>query len=253
MVTRILIILFALTLSASAQRICPPNQVNRNGLVGRWLVPGKQTGSVATPTLCLDDSGKGNHGSTVSSPNYGIIFSRPAMTFNGSSQYVSAPNSTSLNFNTSASFSVSSWFKASQNRSSHRIIVNKWTTGASTGSQYAIYLAKTTGQVKGEVASAHQTLDTIITSTNAYDDNNWHNIVFVRNKSTGYLYLYVDGISVATPISDISGDVSNSDPLTIGAFAVYPSYYFNGSIDDVRVYTRVISAAEIRAIYQGEQ
>ena len=88
MVTRILIILLALAVSASAQRICPPNQVNRNGLVGRWLVPGKQTGNVAFPTLCLDDSGNGNHGSTVSSPNYGIIFSLPAMTFNGSSQYV---------------------------------------------------------------------------------------------------------------------------------------------------------------------
>ena len=110
---RSLIILLALTVSVSAQRICPPNQVNRNGLVGRWLVPGKQTGAVATPTLCLDDSNKGNHGTTVASPNYGVIFSRAAMTFNGSSQYVSVPNNSALK--PSLPITISAWVNGNGN------------------------------------------------------------------------------------------------------------------------------------------
>ena len=221
------------------------------GPVGYWKL------DETSGTSAADSTGYGNTGTYVGSPTLNVAppsaltFPSRAVTFNGTSQYVNVPNSTSLNFNASASFSVSSWFKASQNRSSHRIIVNKWTTGASTGSQYAIYLAKTTGQVKGEVAGASQAPDIIITSTNAYDDNNWHNVVFVRNKSTGYLYLYVDGISVATPISDTTGDLSNSDPLTIGSFVVSPFYYFNGSINDVRIYNRALSQAEITALAFG--
>ena len=256
MVTRILIILFALTLSASAQRICPPNQVNRNGLVGRWLVPGKQTGNVATPTLCLDDSGKGNHGTVVSNANYGIIFSRPAMTFNGSSQYVStSQNST---FSATTPFTISVW--VSCNSSNSCIIVNtaaeqspysgiwtSWSGGAVNQKNVLPFSLVTDGSNEIGVKLASQlSLNTLYQVAFTYDGS----------KTQAGMKIYVNGVSRSVVVSGTLGTFTTltSTPWRIGTdtSSSHPDY-FSGSLDDVRIYNRALSAAEIRAIYQGEQ
>ncbi len=244
MVTRILIILLALTLSASAQRICPPNQVNRNGLVGRWLVPGKQTGTVATPTLCLDDSGKGNHGTVVSNANYGIIFSRPAMTFDGSSQYVIVGSPSVLNFGV-INFSISAWVKTASG-ASFIVVVAK---ANQTLTQY--YLVVANGKVAAQEGNGFQGIGSVTVS-----DGNWHHIVAVF-PTIGTLNIYTDAKQEIVSGGDIYGANLISNDVMIGARRNNSNSdafrFFNGSINDVRVYRRALSAAEIRAIYQGQQ
>jgi hypothetical protein len=82
----------------------------------------------------------------------------------------------------------------------------------------------------------------------------WHQAVATWNGST--ISLYVDGVSDATAVS-FSGSLrtNQTNSLTIGAddaaigAGSTPLNYFNGTIDDVRIYNRALSATEVANLY----
>ncbi len=82
-------------------------------------------------------------------------------------------------------------------------------------------------------------------SVSAPSVNNWHFLV-VTQSGTG-ASLYIDGVlaasSTVTAIGNGSGDIN------IGRSG--SGYYFNGKIDDVRIYNRVLSADEVYSLYNS--
>ena len=246
MVTRTLIILLALAVSASAQCICPPMLVNRNGLVGRWIVPGKQTGNAALPTTILDDSGNGNHGTTSNAPNYGIIYSRPAMNFNGSSQYVGVKAAPILN-NLPQS-SISAWVYptsfAQQNTKSRTVYAEDTSFGTDFG-----MLINSSGYPFFYIYTG---VDNSCTSSTTISLNTWSHIVTTFDTTVG-MKIYVNGTLTGTNSNKTVNSGLNLTELGRQFFNGSTGGSFAGSIDDVRVYSRALPAAEIRAIYRGEQ
>ena len=89
-------------------------------------------------------------------------------------------------------------------------------------------------------------------SANAYNDGNWHMVTYVRDVSNLKGTLYVDGKEV------------NSYSMTNGAQSLYPSFpsnhylgvatpsldYYVGKMDEVRLYNKALTAAEVEALYQ---
>jgi hypothetical protein len=82
----------------------------------------------------------------------------------------------------------------------------------------------------------------------------WHHIVGVWNDA-GYIDLYYDGEAVDCSAPDYSygpyaGSATNSYHLMIGRHpdGTYPRY-FNGLIDEARIYDRALSADEVRGLY----
>jgi hypothetical protein len=76
----------------------------------------------------------------------------------------------------------------------------------------------------------------------------WHHVVATRKD--GVLYGYLDGIEYSA--GKQNGYCSNPHSvLSIGRFPVYEEGYFKGSIDEVAIYNRAISAEEIRQLYQN--
>ncbi|HEY5141273.1 MAG TPA: LamG domain-containing protein, partial [Methylococcales bacterium] len=78
------------------------------------------------------------------------------------------------------------------------------------------------------------------------NDDVWHHVVAVYDGSN--VTLYGDGASIATmPYALTTLDT----PLFIGeqSYPDYSHFYFNGSIDDVRVYNRALSDTEVSDIY----
>ena len=61
-----------------------------------------------------------------------------------------------------------------------------------------------------------------------------------------YLRAYIDGIETGN--RTVSGSIATGGPTNIGK---YNSYYANASIDEVRVYTRALTPAEIRLLYSN--
>jgi len=84
-----------------------------------------------------------------------------------------------------------------------------------------------------------------ITGSVSLNDNAWHFLVGTYDGSQ--IILYVDKVAVAN--AAVTGNINQvSTSLKIGTGQ---SYTFNGIIDDVHLYNRALSAAEIAALYNG--
>src|SRR6185312_9730317 len=100
---------------------------------------------------------------------------------------------------------------------------------------------------------------TVSAATSSYlpaNDGKWHHVVGVCDEAGGHVYLYMDGVQLASgTITAGSGILSSSMPLTIGAResdhfnTVSNDFQFLGAIDEVALYNRALSAAEIQSHY----
>ncbi len=80
----------------------------------------------------------------------------------------------------------------------------------------------------------------------------WYHVVGVRDAADQKLRLYVNGDLVGQ--SDVCGGTTPSGPLTIGRgqWSGNPVDYWAGTIDDVRVFDRALSDAEVAQVYAGD-
>ena len=85
-------------------------------------------------------------------------------------------------------------------------------------------------------------------STIPLNDGQWHDIAMTRDATTGIVQLYVDGVLQGSGTFDIGNKTSQF--FLIGALSVVASNgttftganYFNGELDEVRIYNQVLSA-----------
>ncbi len=89
----------------------------------------------------------------------------------------------------------------------------------------------------------HDTTATVI-------DNTWHHIAFVLDDSANRITVYVDGSEALSFTSTIS--IAAGDLLSLGQkyTALTPNYFYDGQLDEVKVYDRALSEAEIAALAQ---
>ena len=77
--------------------------------------------------------------------------------------------------------------------------------------------------------------------------NNWHHITIVH-KGNGPQKIYVDGSEKYLAVS--GGNVFNNNRIvTIGARYDGTASFFNGLIDDVRIYTQSLTQAQVELLY----
>ena len=89
------------------------------------------------------------------------------------------------------------------------------------------------------------------------DDNAWHYVVGVFNSTAGQsvtpanLKLYVDGAQVSGPNATISSATSPLSGLSGTRIGYHEPWVqtFNGTIDEVRIWNRSLSAADVRQMY----
>lgn len=147
-----------------------------------------------------------------------------------------------LDFGT-GDFTVSVWIKTTQAMNAPDIVV-KWPsnlnmTGPRAG--WALTLPQGALLFKGFSEGTNQ----IGVAGPTVNDGQWHHVVGLR--SDGDLVLWVDGNQVGTRATTL-GNLSNTAPLWVGGFGTSTDLNFNGQIDDVRLYNRVLNPAEIRAL-----
>ena len=84
-----------------------------------------------------------------------------------------------------------------------------------------------------------------ITSVNSYADGKWHMMTYVRDVEKMVGQLYVDGIYVCE--YKMTGINDSPTTLWFGTYEV--GEWYNGKMDDVRLYNRALTADEIAALY----
>ncbi len=103
------------------------------------------------------------------------------------------------------------------------------------------------------------TADQTLNSTTDINDGNYHHVVVTRNETTGVKQIYIDGV-LNTNQTASTGLLNAPQLITIGALAdasnpdpasPTSSGYggFNGEMDDIQVYSRVLSSADVQSLH----
>ena len=161
-------------------------------------------------------------------------------TFNGTTQYVNFTRPVD------ASFSWGAWIRTDNADSSgaqwysnyNRQIIGGDSTDMNAN-DYGISIGN------GSIFFGTGSPDTTAQSTNTYNDDMWHYITVTRNKGTGSMKIYVDGIADGTA-TGTTNILNTTTTLCIGRDSTAnASTYFSGKIAAVHAYNRVLSADEI--------
>lgn len=88
----------------------------------------------------------------------------------------------------------------------------------------------------------------VVRSNVPVNDGQWHHVAFTRDSASGVIKVYVDGVLNSTATSDTgvkSTPFSSFGRIEDTGGAIN---YFAGSLDEIRVYNRVLSDAEIMTV-----
>lgn len=223
-----------------------PTTILTSGLVGYWTFDGADTSWTANTTV--DKSTSGNTGtmtnmSTTSSPAIGKI--GQGFNFDGVNDYVNAGNGNSLNI--VGNITISAWVKF-DNTNDVDIIVSRDNGGPGDATAWSYEFGReiTTNKLflysdgsGGEYQS--------VNSSSSITDTSWHHIAVTKNGSV--VTFFIDGAL------DNSATMTQTFPSTSHSLHIGTENYsattekFDGLIDDVRVYNRALSAAEIKILY----
>jgi hypothetical protein len=209
----------------------------KQGLVGAWIPSLGPTGR-----RLEDRSPYKNHGTLISmDPNTDWVTSGGlgALDFDGVDDQI-----TSTVPIPSASITFSAWIYIRTLDSTFRYICGVQNSGLDGGRMLRI---NSSNQMQFEIiGSSIKDVNGVTLTT-----NKWIHIVGIKNDSESSAYLYQDGNQVGSV--SLTG-VTYSAVLSNFKIAARPdanSNYFNGQLDDIRIYNRALTAQEVRALYLG--
>ncbi len=190
-----------------------------------------------------DSSINSNNSVLVNSPSWGTGKIGNALTFDGVNDYAVMPSNSAISQFGTGEFSVSVWFKSSS--ATQQFLIDNKTAGTNLAG-YNIYLSAS-GAANFKVADGttqHQT-----TSPTGLSDGLWHHLVGTRTSSG--LKIYIDGNQAGSLNNGGSHNVTNSTSMYFGSYNSTPGLPLSGSMDEVRFYSRALSASEISNMYDA--
>lgn len=163
-----------------------------------------------------------------------------ACSFDGVDDYVDILNN--LQFNTSKSYSWSLWFNSNNNNL--HALMSKQNNFMGSGGGPTIYLQSNVAfYIRNE--TQYVLLGNVETS-------NWYHLVIGYNSILNLATLYVNGILV-DDLKILNANNSPDVKLTIGKLSYSNSRYFNGTIDEVAIYSKALTDSEVKALYNAKK
>ncbi len=164
-----------------------------------------------------------------------------ALDFDGKNDHVAVDNvCASL---AGKDITISAWVKAPAVNTAHQFMVS---INSSNGTNNKIMLGTYAGSDTLSLYESgwHDTTTTVI-------DNTWHHIAYVLEDSSNTITIYVGG-------SDVSSFASTASVVAADVFSLGQEYdagmatgdFYSGQLDDVRIYARALSEAEIAELAQ---
>ena len=213
--------------------------VNRgecNGLIAWWPLNGS-----------TNDAGPNSlngTGSNIVGANGQNGKSGGAYAFNGTSSQITVVNNVLLNPVTA--ITVSAWFQISGNTGAIQGIVSKDISSPIANPPYVLQANPSINSVQYIQNSTSTTTPSASATMPPYTyGSNWYFVAatFEGNTLRGY---FNGELAETNTLSDIA---TTSGMLRIGQQKTASNRWFNGSIDDVRIYNRALSPAELNQIY----
>ena len=206
------------------------NTLASDGLVAHYKLDGDASD---TSTNNLDGTLAG--GMTPAVNRFGEA--NKAMNFDGSDDYINLGTSPLL---TPSSITLMAWVKADTLPSWSGIISNMTSWGTGFSMQMGP-TQKAGAMVSGAYLSTSWTPNT----------NTWYFITATHDNASNLNVVYINGIREASSTQTISYEASAK--TYIGVFYTSPGLLWDGTIDDVKIYNRALTANEVRHIYEVER
>lgn len=213
-----------------------------NGLVSYW--PFSENAD--------DASGNGNdgsvYGSLLSKDRFGS--SNSAYSFDGKNDYIDFGNDISLRGGT-AGLTIVGYFNANQaslGSNNQGTIIEKRNPSESKG-DWGVYIRN--NSISWRLYSTTNDNGASLTSTQILNSNQWYFFAVNYIDTSGKRVIYINDVLVAEdtrPVGLTSGSLSNN-PVTIAKNQQGDFEYFNGLIDDIRIYNRSLLGVEILQLY----
>jgi hypothetical protein len=217
--------------SISLEQTIPGGSPLQNGLLAFYSFDGDAT----------DGSGNGRHGTLHGAVSTANRFDQAnmALYFDGitTSAYVDLGSSATWVLN--SAFTISLWFKSDLTVS--RSFCFNGQSGA--GQSWEIMISTNSKLTFEKWGQSGLWIETSVISANTW----YHVAIQVGTDNTGYIY--VNGALAAQKLSGPNFNLPNSSDFLIG-IPGDGGTAFQGSIDDVFVYNRVLSASEILELYR---
>ena len=203
----------------------------------------------------------GTNGKTANANGAGMTYAtvansklNSAITFDGTDDYINVPyTQTGVN-----DYTIALWFKTAS--AGNNVFVQDRGSGA--GKSLTLGIGNNPGGCAAGKVSYGVDSNTIYIgkcTTSTYNDGNWHHVVAVWDGTSGaatasaQFTIYMDGVAAATT-NTTAGTAPNA-PLTglgntlIGRHDAW-AVNLNGSLDEVAMWTRPLSATEAQQLFQ---
>jgi len=213
------------------------------GAVGLWSFEGDAT----------DSSGLNNHGTLQNSPTFAAGRSGQAITLNGLNQYVEVAHNNNLN--NRQAWTIDAWMYLDATPTNKSVILQK-----ASGSDGDFYLSCSNRLLRARCATRGGADDlnkySIETANSVISAGRWTHVVAVWAGDIsdpvwddGSLRIFVDGVQKAS--WDIARYLcrNQTQPLNIGRNPAGGNY-FQGRLDEVRLYNRALYPPEIQRSFE---
>lgn len=171
-----------------------------------------------------------------------------AVGFDGVDNNIQVPHQAAFDFGSAQDFTVMVWMKSAAPGAWAGMVSTKlWWGGTKAGFILSIDSSGTrwTANAADEVHRADA-----YSSGPALTDDQWHHLAVAFDRS-GDMVMYQDGAEVGRVGMAGVGSIDNGNPISIGKVNA-TEYPYAGVLDDVMVFNRVLSQAEIAGLMQGD-
>jgi hypothetical protein len=190
-----------------------------------------------------DGSGNNRHGTAEVGSSFasGLTGYGKAVVLDGTSGYVTLPIGTLVQSLTSATFAT--WVN-------YGGAGGAWQRVFDFGSDTNAYLFFTqrngSGVMRFSITTTSSAGESVLNGPSALPTG-WHHVAVTIDGASREMGLYFDGRLVDSgPTGTLPTDLGNTTQNWIGRSQYTADAYFNGSVDDFRIYNRALSEAEVR-------
>jgi hypothetical protein len=170
----------------------------------------------------------------------------------GTSGYMLVPASASLNVGTNNGFTLEGWVYPTNVSASYHPIY-EWSSGGNIGVHFHMDVPTPAGGGPGSLFAniRDATLNDhyFATAPNIVATNTWQHVALTYSRASGVAIIYLNGSEVARKTLGSFTPWTSGDLILGYRTATSPHYHFPGRLDEMSLYNRDLSAAEIQAVY----
>lgn len=196
-----------------------------------------------TGTTANDNSGNNNTGTLTNGPTWSASgMYGAAIQFDGTNDFVNINDANSLDLTNG--MTMEAWVNPSNLTGFKTIICKDRTTSNFTYTLAANNNASNTNNQRPNSRIRIGSANTAATGTTKLALNTWTHVASTYDGAN--FRLYINGVQVSSVA--VTGNITvTTNPLRIGGTTALSGQYFAGRIDEVRIYNRALTAAEIQS------